>query len=327
MNKTDTKKLAVVIPNWNGVELLPSCLAAVQRQTLKPARVIVVDNGSEDESVELLAREYPWVEVITLEKNYGFAGGVNRGIEAARTADIDAIALLNTDAEPEPQWLEGLWRRMQADESLAAAAAKQLDYTGCIDSAGEELSIWGVPFSRGRGETDQGQYEEPTDIFAATGGASLYRVQALRTVGLLDERFFAYFEDVDWCFRARLQEWNVAYEPTAVVHHQVGATSDRLGGFRLYHMYKNFWLLNMKNLPAGLLLKYGWRILGVFVVKLAKLLISLRLWTLVKVIAVSAYYTPGLLLTRWQLQRSRQVKPNEIDKLLYHGRPPRADGS
>lgn len=314
--------ISVVIPNWNGAEFLPRCLEALRRQGRPADTLIVVDNGSEDGSLQLLQRDYPEVAVVELPYNHGFAGGVNRGIEAAISADADYIALLNNDAEPEPQWLESLLQTLEQHPEAGVTAAKQVDYEGRLDSTGEEYSIWGTPFSRGRGEVDRGQYDSDTRIFAASGAASLYRRELFEDVGLFDEWMFAYYEDVDLSFRARLRGWEVRYEPAAIVRHAVGATSDQLGDFRLHHIYKNFPVLFIKNMPGKLFVKYGWRAAGVMDVKNSQLLKHLKLRVFVTLWWSLGRHAPALWGERRRIQRHRTVSTEYIEELLYHAPPP-----
>lgn len=261
--------LCVIIPSWNGWHLLQDCLNALDRQTVRPAQIIVVDNGSQDETVEQVGSRWPQVRMIVLRQNEGFAGGCNRGIEAA-DAGLDVV-LLNNDACPRPGWLEQLERAAgDLPDSVGVLSAKMIGSDGLIDSTGDFLTSWGMAFQRGHGERDNGQYDRRTQIFSGCGGASLYRRAMLEDVGVFDEAFFAYYEDVDLCFRARLAGWDVRLVPAAVVVHEAGATSGRMHGFRRYHATRNLWFLVLKNVPSRLLpamlvrvaLLQGWWLLG-----------------------------------------------------------------
>jgi GT2 family glycosyltransferase len=316
-------KVAVVIPNWNGEQLLGECLSSLHCQTL-PGEVIVVDNGSRDGSVQLIEDYYPDVHILRLEDNYGFAGGVNAGIQYALKQGAEYIALLNNDTVTEADWLQRLVDTLEGDPESAIIASKQVETAGVIDSTGEEYSIWGTPFSRGRSEADKGQYDggECHSILAASGAASLYRVDALNDIGLFDEWFFVYYEDVDISFRARLAGWRLRYAPEAIVYHHIGATSEKLGDFRLQHMYKNFPVVFIKNMPGKLFFKYGWRVGGVFGVKLMLLVLRFRYGLLLKVIGNVLWHLPRGFRQRRRVQQHRRVAPEDIDKLLYHAPPP-----
>jgi GT2 family glycosyltransferase len=241
----------VVIPTWNGAHLLPRCLAGLAAQTVPPARVIVVDNGSTDGTAALLRDAYPYVDVVALPDNLGFAGGVNAGI-AASTADV--VALLNNDAVPEPGWIaHGL--AAFAGERVGAVACLMLDAADQdrVDSAGIEVGWWTGPRDRGRGAS-AAAYDRPGGCFAPCGGAAFYRRSALDEAGGLDETYFAYFEDVDLGCRLLRAGWRTAYAPRARVAHEGGAT---LGHFSARHvrlLVRNELLTWAANLPPRALL-------------------------------------------------------------------------
>lgn len=317
-----------IIPNWNGKRFLQNCLASLQHQTIAH-EIVVVDNGSNDGSVALIETCFPGVHIVRLDKNRGFAGGVNAGIKYALDQGAEYIALFNNDAVAEADWLEHLVNTIQESEQAGIVTGKLLEQDrDVIDSTGDCYSIWGTPFPRGRGEVDHGQYDshDQRRVLAASGGASLYRASVFEQIGRFDERFFAYYEDVDISFRARLAGWEVLYEPAAVARHAIGGTSQNLGDFRLYHMYKNFWFLFVKNMPGVLFWKYGWRVAGVFGFKLLQLLVRLKLVVFLKVLGSVLWHTPGLLWARWRLQRSRRTSPAAIDRLLHHAPPPTQPG-
>jgi hypothetical protein len=224
-------------------------------------------------------------------------------------------------------------------------AAKILTQDGKrIDSTGDFYSTWGFAYPRGRGEEDQGQYdgEAQRDIFAASGGASLYRADMLRAIGLFDERFFAYFEDVDISFRAQLAGWRVRYAPQATVRHFIGGTSarmnlrgvsdgaaavpsaghDRPSAFARYHTVKNFAYVYTKNMPGWLYWRYFPRIVASEVMMLMSDVKRGLVLSNAKAHGVALWHMPGLLRDRWRIQRSRRVNPGDIDKLLVHALPP-----
>src|SRR5690606_23861242 len=152
--------------------------------------------------------------------------GVNDGIHHAIKRKAKLVALFNNDAVADSRWLAQLVSRMESDEQLGIVTCKFLrsDRT-TLDSAGEQYSVWGVPFPKGRDELDDGLYNESFYVFVATGGAILYRVSALKDVGFFDEKYFAYYEDVDLSFRMQLAGWRVFYDPSALAYHALSATS------------------------------------------------------------------------------------------------------
>ena len=318
----DRSRISVVIPSWNEKDLLGICLDSLLAQTQK-ANIIVVDNGSSDGSAAFIRENYVGVQLIERDKNYGFTGGVNPGIEAALQKGDEFVALFNNDAVAEKDWLEKLVSTARKHPKVGIVTSKlMLMDKKHIDSTGEFYSVWGVPFPRGRDEVDKGQYDELTEIFAASGGASLYRSKMLGEIGLFDEDFFAYFEDVDMSFRAQLAGWKVLYEPGAVAYHHRGATSGKLGDFTRYHSSKNFLLLYTKNMPTRLYVKYLPLFMLVFsswfLASLVRGKIIPFMKGVLKVLALLSK-TKG---KRRTIQRSRKVSVKYIDKMLYHHPPP-----
>jgi GT2 family glycosyltransferase len=218
---------SVVVPVWNGRRWLPGLLASLWAQTVAPLEVVAVDNGSEDGSREWLAEHAPEVRVLALGSNTGFAAGANRGIEAATG---EAVALVNTDIELDPAWLERSLAALDADERIAAVATKMVDLAdpAVLYDAGDVLRRDGVCEQRGRFRRDDGAWDAPGEVFAACAGAAVYRRTAVLAVGGFDERLFAYLEDVDLGLRLRLAGWRCAWEPRAVARHAGGGSSDAL---------------------------------------------------------------------------------------------------
>lgn len=245
--------VTVVIPTWNRLDLVERCLRALMCQERPADEVIVVDNGSVDGTASTLRDRWPTVVLMQLPENQGFAGGVNRGIEAATPGND--IVLLNNDASPRVSWLAELCRGAAVGEpEIGVFASKILDSEGVrIDSTGDFMNKAGVPVPRGRGEIDRGQFDDETDVLSACAGASYFRRAVLDELGGFDEDFFAYFEDLDFCLRARSLGWRVQYVPTAVVRHDVGATSASIPGFSRYHSLRNLWFLLVKNVPLPVL--------------------------------------------------------------------------
>ena len=312
----------VVVPNWNGKELLGPCLNSLLNQSI-PAEIIVVDNGSQDSSVEYIHENFPKVQIVPLRTNTGFAGGVNKGIQAALEAGAEAIALFNNDAVADKDWLKNLDRHLASKPDTAIVTSKLLLMDKeHLDSTGDFYTTWGLPFPRGRNEKDTGQYDAETEVFSASGGASLYRAKMFQEVGVFDESFFAYFEDVDISFRARLAGWKVYFEPRAIAYHHLNATSSRLGNFSLYHSSKNFILLYTKNMPLPLYIKY----FPLFTAQLLRwFLTSLlrgKILAYLKGVSMALLLLPGTLVKRIHIQHHRKLTIQELDKQLVHNRPP-----
>ncbi|HRJ91244.1 MAG TPA: glycosyltransferase family 2 protein, partial [Candidatus Saccharibacteria bacterium] len=256
-------RAAVVILNWNGMEDTKKCLVSVAGQKNAEFQIVLVDNGSlEKGTAEFLktSEEKYGQSIVVLRnpKNLGFAGGVNTGIRYALENDFEYVALVNNDATLEPNWLAELIQT-SVENKAGIATGLLLHADGkTIDSTGDWYSLWGLPFPRGR-NMPASSAAKSGEVFGASGGCSLYSCSMLRDIGLFDETFFAYYEDADISFRARLRGWNVYYTHKAVAFHKQGATSSKIPGFTVYQAFKNLPLLFIKNVPLGLLFKVGVR--------------------------------------------------------------------
>lgn len=317
-------KISVVIPNWNGADELPACLDALRAQS-QQHQIIVVDNGSTDSSKEVLYGRYLDVTVIPLPLNTGFAGGVNAGLRYAATAGHEYTALLNNDAVADKNWLKNLVEAIEADPRAGIVTAKMLNDTGeYLDSTGDIYSIWGLPYPRGRREADTGKYDEQREVFGASGGASLYRHKMLAEIGLFDEDFFAYYEDVDISFRAQLAGWKVLYEPSAKVHHHIGATSAKVKGFSTYQTMKNLPWLAIKNVPRGLLHRVLTRLSLAYLLFFGRAITKGHGWAALKGFGRMCLGLPKKLGERHKIQKNRQVSLRYINSMVTHDLPANA---
>jgi GT2 family glycosyltransferase len=317
-----TPRVAVVVPNWDGEEHLPACLDSLAAQTLDHLAV-VVDNGSTDGSVPLVLERYPAVRLVRLRRNRGFAGGVNAGIEAALEAGCELVALLNNDAVADPRWLEHLVAEADAHPQAGIVGAKVLTWDGAfLDSTGDRYGVWGLPTPRGRGEPDDGRYDDERDLLAASGGASLYRAELLHAVGGFDEAFFAYYEDVDLSLRAQLAGWSVRYAPAARVRHRISGTSSRVPDFARFHVLRNLVYVFVKDVPGPLLP----RCLPRFALLYAALVLSGvargHARVTLRAAAAALLRLPVLLARRRAVQRTRTVPVERFAALLEPDLPP-----
>lgn len=246
---------SVIIPNWNGLRFLPTCLNALRHQTFRDFQVIVVDNGSTDGSREFIAREFPEARIIALESNRGFASAVNEGIRAAQG---DSVVLLNNDTEADTRWLEEIANALTENPQAGMVVCKLrlFDQRDHLHSAGDFYRVDGIPGNRGVWEQDRGQYDDARGIFGGCGGAVAYRKTMLDEIGAFDEALGSYCEDVDLNWRARLAGYQVVYAPRAIVYHMVSATGG--GALASYFVGRNFIWVIAKNYPGGLWKKY-WR--------------------------------------------------------------------
>ena len=244
---------SVIIVNWNGAQHLPVCLNALRAQTVGNFEVIVADNASHDESLSLLARDYPEVKVVALSKNLGFTGGNNAGIRAARG---EFIVLLNNDTEADPRWLEEILAAFERhpEAGLIASKMKLFDHRDTFHTAGDFYRLDGIPGNRGVWENDRGQYDREEYVFSACGGSAAYRKSMIDQIGLLDEDFFYSCEDIDLAWRAQLAGWKCVYAPKAIVYHKLSATGG--GATASFYDGRNFIYVIAKDYPPSLWTKY-----------------------------------------------------------------------
>jgi GT2 family glycosyltransferase len=314
----------VIIPNLNGRDTIGQTIDSLEDQ-IEYQDIVVVENNSSDGSLGYLKQNYPDVTIIEHQKNLGFAGGVNSGIRHAIESDADYVALLNNDAVADKDWLKNLLEVMEADTSVGIVACKLLTADGGhIDSTGEGYSVWGLPFPRGRCEAVSDKYDDQLDIFAASGGASLYRTEMLKQIGLFDEDFFAYYEDVDISFRAQLAGWKVRYAPKAIAYHQIGATSGKIKGFTTYQTLKNLPLIVRRDVPLRLLPKVFPRFWLAYNLFFWSAVMRGQGWPALKGLSYAIIYLPKNFWQRHKVQSTRKVSVNYIWNIMTHDLPPNA---
>jgi GT2 family glycosyltransferase len=233
-------------------------LDALRAQTYRHLEVILVDNASTDGSQQLVADRYPEVRLLALNHNLGLTGGNNAGFRAARG---EVLISLNNDTEADPSFIEALVTALVEHPEAGMAAAKMLlfDRRDIIHSAGDGYGLDGIPFNRGVWQRDGGQFNLPGWIFGGCGGAVAYRRSMLDEVGLFDESFFMYCEDVDLNWRAQLAGWRCWYTPQAIVYHKLSATGG--GPIASFYTGRNTLWVIAKDYPGSLLRRYWNRVL------------------------------------------------------------------
>ena len=318
MNAAVTREptLSVVIPNWNGVHFLPTCLDSLARQSWSALEVIVVDNASSDSSCDLIRQDFPQVELIELPRNSGFTGACNAGLRAARG---ELAGLLNNDTEVHPGWAEAIVAAFRRHPQAGAVASKMLlfDRRDHLHTAGDCFSLDGRAGNRGVWQRDCGQYEREEYVFSACGGAAVYRRSMLDQIGLLDDDFFFSCEDVDLGWRAQLAGWRCVYTPQAIVYHHLSATGG--GTTASYYDGRNQIFLLVKNYPDDL-----WRCHGRQVLRAQWQLLreAMAAWRGAEARARLRGMLAGLLGTprmwrkRASIQASRQVSLQYLEELL-----------
>jgi len=244
--------VSVVIVTWNGRQYLDACLSAVAAQGGVSTETVLVDNASTDGTVAYVRERFPWVRVVALTENRGFAGGNNVGVREARGR---FVALLNNDTVPEPGWLQTLVDGVN-EEAGFALVTSQIVYMhdpGLIDSAGDSLLTSGGAFKRHHGASVE-MARESAEVFGVCGAACLMPKRVFDELGGFDEDFFASHEDVDLSYRARLLGYRCRYVAGAVVRHHGSATIGRVSGFAIFHGQRNLEWLYVKDTPMALLL-------------------------------------------------------------------------
>ena len=246
-------KVSVIILTWNGRAYLKEALESLAAQTYRDFETILVDNGSSDGSAEYVRSAFPWVRLLELPENVGFAEGNNRGLALAQGA---YIVTLNNDTKAAPEFLAELVRVAEGDASIGMVAAKMRNYyePERIDAVGLMIGTNGLGYNIGIGETDSGQFDDAV-IFGPCGGAALYRLEMLDETGFFDTDYFAYYEDFDLAWRARLAGWKALVAPRALVYHVHSATGGEMSRFKTYYTHRNKWYVIIKNWPLGILLK------------------------------------------------------------------------
>jgi GT2 family glycosyltransferase len=241
-------RVVLVIPNWNGRQYLEPCLRSVFAQEFRDFAVILVDNGSTDGSVDLVRARFPQVHLIENDENRGFATANNQAIRASAS---EYVATLNNDTEVDPGWLGALVRAVEAGPHIGMCASKMLlaHRRGLIESAGVAVDKAGIIWNREGGHADRPGAADPIPVFGPCAGAALYRRAMLDDIGLFDDDFFAYMEDVDLAWRAQWAGWKCVYVPGAVVYHVHSATGKEGSHFKSRLLGRNkVWLL-CKNYP------------------------------------------------------------------------------
>jgi len=303
--------VSVIIPNWNGMSHLPTCLASLSQQSAQPDEVIVVDNGSRDGSVDFIRKNYPKLQIIEFPENRGFAAAVNAGIHAS---SADFLALLNNDTELDPHWIEELVRALRGYPAAGSVTGKMLDFTrrNIIDGVGDVLSRGFAPVTRGAGEADDGRYGREEEVFAACAGAAIYRRTLFDTVGLFDEEFISYYEDEDLAFRAQLAGFTCLYVPSAICYHKRGASSSTIREYPVRMQERNLTLFQTKNIPWIIILTA----LPIIIASRTR-----RIWRLTKAgmgkPALSGFFgglmlIPSMLAKRRRVQKLRTVPARTV---------------
>jgi len=321
---------SVVILNWNGRHLLKECLDSVLSQTFHDFETIVVDNGSTDGSIDFLNEGWGGkIKIIPLPSNAGFAGGNNAGIRAARGR---YVVLLNNDTAVDPGWLSALHGAVSRHPEAGMFTPKILNYYRReeIDNTGHLIYPDGLARGHNRLETDDGRFDNDEEAFYPSGCAGLYKKEMLDGIGLLDEMFFAYGEDVDLGLRARWAGWTCYYVPDAVVYHKYSATSGKYSPQKAYLVERNRIRVLIKNFPLREILlspfftgyRFGMHLVGAILGRGAsgksarEFSIGRLFLTILKAEAVAMAGLSRLFHERRKIKAIRRISESEFRDLL-----------
>ena len=249
--KGKMKKATIIIPNYNGLKFMEMCMSALEKQTCKDFEILVVDNGSTDGSVEWLKENE--IPSIFLPENTGFSGAVNVGIKASKTP---FVILLNNDTEAKEGYVEALIREIERSPKIFSVSPKmiQLYHKELMDDGGDMYSIMGWAYQRGVGQEIE-RYNRACNVFSACAGAAIYRREVFEEIGYFDEMHFAYLEDIDVGYRAKIAGYYNRYCPSAEIYHVGSGTSgSKYNEFKVRLAARNNGYLNYKNMP-------GWQLL------------------------------------------------------------------
>ncbi|MBM3270867.1 MAG: glycosyltransferase [Candidatus Sericytochromatia bacterium] len=322
--------VSIILVNYNGKHYLEPCLDALEKQTYprEQLEIILVDNASTDDSAAFVRERYPAVKLIAAPRNLGFAGGNNLGFQHARG---DLIALLNNDTVVAPGWLEALVDAIRGDPRVGTVAARIYfkNEPGVINNVGLNLYRDGSGGDRGFRVQDEGQFDQGAVVFGACGASMLIRREVLDDVGVFDERFFMYYEDLDLAWRARIRGWESRYEPGAIVHHVHCGSSEEWSPFFVFHVERNRVLANVKCAPWPQAL----RVLASFAyraVRRWKGILTLRersaseralAVSLLKAAVSLAWELPGALWQRLKIRGWRRLVPDDAFAYLIAPNP------
>ena len=239
--------VSIIILNWNGQIHLPDCLDSLAEQTFRDFEIVLVDNGSEDGSVSFVRKQYPWVKVVPLPKNVGFASGCNCGLEHASG---DYLVTLNNDTRAEPNWLETLVKVADTHPRAGMVGSRICSFSDpdIIDSIGMGICRDGMSRGRFRNRRwSELHLQDVEEILFPSACVALYKRAMIKEVGFFDDDFFAYAEDSDLGLRGRLAGWESVVATQAVVYHKYSQTSGKLSPFKVYLVERNHYWVVWKN--------------------------------------------------------------------------------
>jgi GT2 family glycosyltransferase len=301
-------KISVVIPNWNGVDYLKICLPSLIKQSFKDFEIIVIDNGSNDDSINYLEKKYSQIKIIKLKENLGFSKATNAGI---KTSKGEYIFLLNNDTKLDKNCLKYLIDATKKNPQISFFATKILNFDkkNLIDNAGDFIDSVGHLYSRGFQKKDGSKYNQEKLIFAGSGGAVLIKKDLFKKIGYFDEDYFFYMEDIDFFFRAQLAGFTGLFVPSAIIYHKHGGTSSKNAKFYEPLIFKNTTETVIKNFPNSLLMHdLNWLKIILVHLNTVRYLVS-------KGLSLETFKVEWYLLSNWSKILSKRKKIQQSKKV------------
>ena len=319
---------AIIVLNWNGADDTLACVTSLLNQHPSVPDIIIVDNNSQDDSVVRIQNfianhASEAIRLIANPVNSGFSGGINVGFRVALKESYSFIGTLNPDATADISWVASLLGELEThpDTGIATGIMMRTNKK-TLDTTGELFSIWGLPGPRGRDQPIDNAPTQPEYIFGSTGGGFIARNGLLRKIGLFDERFFMYFEDVDLSFRTQLAGYRVRYTPRAIAYHKVSESTNKVPGLAIYNTFKNLPMLITKNVPFRLLPIVAPRFAVLYCLILGSAIRKGAGLPALRGLVHSFINIPYSLAERHRIQTSKKVPDTYIDSIMLHDIPP-----
>ncbi len=306
--------VSFVIPTYNGKSFIDTCIQSIKKQTYTNYEIIVIDDASSDESVDYLRSTWHDIHVIQLQKNSGFCHAVNTGITSSSGK---YVALINNDIELDPDWLSSMVSALQSQKNAFSISSKILNFheRDKIDDAGDIYTREGRAFKRGYGQNST-HYIDRGEVFSSSGAASLFNADILKNVGLFDESFTAYLDDVDIGFRARLMGYINYFEPNAIAYHMGSMSYKKRSVFMGSLVLKNNTAVVIKNMPCKLMVWFfPWLIMGHL--KTVKYVFSISgFGGIMRGYGMLIKMLPNLLVSRIHIQNRRIVSTHSLKNMI-----------
>ncbi len=325
-------RLVIMVITWNNSGDSIECLESLGKQITKGLTLLSIDNGSTDDSADKLQKYIANkpnsdIRFIATGRNGGTAGGFKAGIKWATDNRYEFVGTLNADAIADTQWATELTHELTTHPKAGIATGLLLRRDGTtIDTSGELYTTWGLPGPRNRDAKRQVAPKEPGEVFGSTGGGFIARTAMFKAIGLFDEAFFMYYEDVDISFRAQLQGYAVRFTPKAIAYHKLGASSKTVPGLAVYNTFKNLPVLFTKNVPLGLWPTIYPRFVLLYTLILGNAIVKGNGKYAVKGWIKSWALMPHMFRERWRIQKTKTVTTQYINSILLHDIPPEQTG-